>query len=363
MARAHVFNAGPAALPVDVLKKAQAELLEFDGQGMSVMELSHRSKAFAAVLADAEANLRRLMGISDDYAVLFLQGGASQQFAMIPTNLMAEGATCDYVHTGSWSAKAIKEAQIVAGKDKVNLAWDGKSEDYRRAPKTSELNLTDGAAYVHICSNETIAGVRYATFPDTDAPLLADMSSEIMSREMDVSKFGMIYAGTQKNLGPSGMAVVILRKDLAERVADTVPTFWKYTTHIEKNSTFNTPNTWAIYMVKLVTDWISEQGGVAAVQKVNEAKAAMLYDLLDTSDFYKPVVTDTDSRSIMNVTWRLANEDLEATLVDEAAKAGLIGLKGHRSVGGLRASIYNAVPKQAVEDLVAFLKDFQAKNG
>jgi phosphoserine aminotransferase len=360
MARVHNFGAGPAALPLPVLEKAQAELLDFNGNGMSLMEMSHRSRGFAEVIEAAQANVRKLMDVPDDYAVLFLQGGASLQFAMIPMNLRGEGQTADYVDTGSWSTKAIKEARTAG---KVNVAWDGKKENYLRAPKESELDLTgESAAYVHICSNETIGGVRYPTFPKTAAPLIADMSSEIMSRVVDIRQFAMVYAGAQKNLGPSGLAVVVLRKDLAGRCPESVPIYLRYGTHIEKDSLYHTPNTWGIYIVKLVTDWIAEQGGVAAVERVNEIKAKLLYDTLDASDFYK-ACADKECRSTMNVTWRLPNEDLEATFVKEATAAGLAGLKGHRSVGGIRASIYNACPRDAVEALVAFMKDFEASNG
>jgi len=359
MTRIHNFNAGPAALPLPVLQRAQAELLEYGGQGMSVMEMSHRGKAFDAILNDAIANIKQLMGISDDYQVLFLQGGASLQFATIPMNLRRPGETADYVDTGSWASKAIKEAKL-QGETKV--VWSGKAENYVRAPRPDELTFTPGAAYVHICSNETIGGVRYADFPRTDAPLIADMSSEIMSRVIDVNQFGMIYAGAQKNIGPSGLALVIMRKELIARTPDTVPVILRYDTHANENSLYNTPNTWGIYFVKLVTDFMLEQGGVAAIQQKNEAKAAALYTVLDSSAFWKPHAAK-DSRSIMNVTWRLPSEELEKQFAGEATKAGLEGLKGHRSVGGLRASIYNAVSMDDVQALIGFMKEFEKKNG
>jgi len=359
MTRIHNFNAGPAALPLPVLQRAQAELLEYNAQGMSVMEMSHRGKAFEAIVNDAIANIRALMGISDDYAVLFLQGGASLQFATIPMNLRRPGEVADYVDTGSWASKAIKEGKI---QGETNVIWSGKAENYTRAPRPEELAFTPGAAYVHICSNETIGGIRWPVFPKTEAPLIADMSSEIMSRVIDVNRFGMIYAGAQKNIGPSGLALVIMRKDLIARTPDTVPIFLRYDTHAEENSLYNTPNTWGIYFVKLVTDYMLEQGGVPEFQKRNEAKAAALYDVLDSSAFWKPHAAK-DSRSIMNVTWRLPNEELEAQFAGEAKKAGLEGLKGHRSVGGLRASIYNAVSMEDVQALVAFMKEFERKNG
>jgi phosphoserine aminotransferase len=359
MKRIHNFGAGPAALPLPVLEKAQAELLDYAGNGMSIMEMSHRSKGFEAVIQGAEKNIRKLMNISDDYAVLFLQGGASLQFAMLPMNLLGAGQTADYVHSGAWAEKGVKEAKIVG---KVNVAWDGKDEKYMRMPAQNELKLTPGAAYVHITSNETIGGVQFQSFPQTEAPLVADMSSDILCREIDVSKFGAIYAGAQKNIGPSGLALVIIRKDLAEKVAATVPAFLRYKTFIPEPSLYNTPNTWAVYIVKLVTEWVESIGGVKGIQKINEEKAKHLYDALDGSAFWKPAA-NKNSRSTMNVTWRLGSEELEEKFVKEAKAAGLDGLKGHRSVGGIRASIYNAVPLASVQALVSFMKDFEKKNG
>ena len=359
MSRVFNFNAGPAALPLPVLEKAQSEMLEVAGSGMSVMEMSHRSKEFAAIIGTAEENVRKLMSISDDYAVLFLQGGASLQFAMIPMNLRRPGKTADYIDTGSWASKAIKEAKTTGG---TNVVWSGKEDNYVRVPREDELDLTPGAEYVHLCSNETISGIRFPVFPKTEAPLAADMSSEIMSRVVDVNEFGMIYAGAQKNLGPSGLALVILRRDLIDRCPEDVNIFLRYSTHAESNSLYNTPNTWAIYVLKLVTEWAESLGGIAAVQKINEGKAKLLYDALDSTDFCT-TVAEKESRSIMNATWRLPSEELEADFVVEAKKAGLVGLKGHRSVGGLRASIYNAVPKEAIEALLGFIKDFEARRG
>jgi len=354
------FNAGPAALPLAVLERAQAELLDFGGTGMSVMEMSHRSKAFEAIVNAADANLRQLMGIPDTHTVLFLQGGASLQFAMIPMNLRAPGQSADYVDTGSWASKAIKEGKINGGA--VQVLWSGKAEGYTRAPRPEEICETAGAAYVHICSNETIGGIRFPAFPTTQAPLIADMSSEIMSRPIDVSQFGMIYAGAQKNVGPSGLALVIMRNDLLERTPDTTPIFLRYGTHAAEHSLYNTPNTWAIYIVKLVTEWMLEQGGISAIERINEEKAALLYTELDRSAFWRPVA-QRESRSTMNVTWRLPSEELEEQFVKEAGKAGMVGLKGHRSVGGIRASIYNAVPRANVETLVSFMQEFERKNG
>lgn len=359
MARVYNFNAGPAALPLPVLEKAREELLDLGGSGMSVMEMSHRSKEYAAINEQAEANVRRLMNIPDDYAVLFLQGGASLQFAMVPMNLRRPGKVADYIDTGSWSSKAIKEAKVTGA---VNVVWSGKDENYMRVPKEHELNLTPGAEYVHICSNETIGGIRYPTFPKTEAPLVADMSSEIMSRVVDVTQFGLIYAGAQKNLGPSGLALVIIRKDLMERCPEDVHIFLRYSTHAEEKSLYNTPNTWAVYILKLVTEWVESLGGIPAIQKINEKKAQTLYDVLDSSDFWR-TPADKESRSIMNVVWRLPSEELEELFVNEAKKEGMVGLKGHRSVGGLRASIYNAVGQDAVDALVAFMKEFERKHG
>ncbi len=359
MHRIHNFAAGPAVLPLPVLEKAREELLDFQGSGMSIMEMSHRGKIFDAVIKEAEAKFRQLMGISDDYAVLFLPGGASQQFAMVPLNLLQAGKAADYVDTGSWAIRSIEEAKIVG---KVNVVWSGKDRKYMVAPKPSDLRFTPGAAYVHICSNETIGGIRLAEFPETEAPLIADMSSDIASRVLDFNRFGMVYAGAQKNLGPSGLAVVVIRKDLAERCPDTVSVYFRYKTHIPEPSLYNTPNTWGVYLFKLVMEWMLASGGVPAMQKRNEAKAGLLYGALDASSFWKPCA-DKDSRSIMNVTWRMATEELENKFVKEAQAAGMDGLKGHRSVGGIRASIYNAFPAEGVQALVDFMKEFERKNG
>ena len=359
MPRVHNFSAGPAAMPLEVLQKAQSEMLDLAGSGMSVMEMSHRSKEFQAVVDGAEAGIRRLLGVSDQYAVLFLQGGASLQFVMIPMNLRRPGKVADYVDTGSWASKAIKEAKVAG---LTNVLWSGKGDNYTRIPKTQELKLTPDAEYVHICSNETIGGIRWSRFPKTNAPLIVDMSSEILSRGVDVSQFGLIYAGAQKNLGPSGLAVVIIRKDLAERAVDNVPVFMRYSTHVADGSMYNTPNTWGIYMLKLVCEWLEAKGGVPAMQKINEEKASRLYNAIDSSSYWRSPV-EKESRSIMNVVWRLPSEALEDQFVTQAKKAGLVGLKGHRSVGGIRASLYNAVTLESVDALVAFMKEFEKKNG
>ncbi|HTY64527.1 MAG TPA: 3-phosphoserine/phosphohydroxythreonine transaminase [Acidobacteriota bacterium] len=359
MARIHNFNAGPAAMPLSVLERAQSELLDLGGSGMSVMEMSHRSKEFQAIIDAAEAGIRRLMGVSDDYAVLFLQGGASLQFAMLPMNLRRPGKSADYVDTGSWASKAIKEAKITGA---MNMAWSGKSENYCRVPRQNELKLLPDAEYLHICTNETIGGIRWMHFPESSAPLVADMSSEILSRPVDVNRFALIYAGAQKNLGPSGLAIVIIRKDMAERTPDTVPFFLRYSTHIGEGSMYNTPNTWGIYMIKLTCEWVESQGGVEAIQKINETKARRLYEVIDSSDFWRSPV-EKESRSIMNIVWRLQSEALEERFLAGAKKEGFVGLKGHRSVGGIRASIYNAVPMESVDALASFMKHFEQQQG
>lgn len=359
MARIHNFNAGPAAMPLEVIEKAREELTDLGGIGMSVMEISHRSREFQAIVDGAEAGIRRLMKVPEDYAVLFLQGGASLQFAMLPLNLRRPGKSADYVDTGSWATRAIKEARITGP---VNVAWSGKADRYARIPGPAELRLLPDAEYVHICSNETIGGIRWTRFPETEAPLVVDMSSDILSREVDITRMAVAYAGAQKNLGPSGLAVVILRRDLAQRVPESVPLFFRYTTHIADGSLYNTPNTWAIYMLKLTCEWMEARGGVAAMERENERKAATLYQVLDSSDFWNSPV-EAESRSIMNVVWRLGTEELEARFIAETKAAGMVGLKGHRSVGGIRASIYNAVPAASVEALAEFMREFERKNG
>jgi phosphoserine aminotransferase len=346
-------------MPLEVLEKAQSELPDLAGSGLSVMEMSHRSKEFQTIIDGAEAGIRRLMNVPEDYTVLFLQGGASLQFAMIPMNLRRRGKSADYVDTGSWASKAIKEAKITGA---AHVAWSGKTESYARMPKDRELDLLPDAEYVHICTNETIGGIRWLNLPEVKAPLIADMSSEILSRPVDVSRFGMIYAGAQKNLGPSGLAIVIMRKDLAERTPETVPVFLRYSTHISKGSLYNTPNTWAIYMIQLTCAWVESQGGVKSIQAINENKAAALYEVIDSSDFWRSPV-EVESRSIMNVVWRLPSEALEEQFIAEAKNEGMIGLKGHRSVGGIRASIYNAVSIEAAQALASFMKEFERKSG
>lgn len=358
MARVFNFGAGPAVLPVEVLQEAQAELLDFKGSGMSIMEHSHRGKEYDAVHAEAIENVRKLFKLSDDYAVLFVQGGASMQFAMVPMNLLGAGQTADYVNSGAWGDKAVKEAKLFGN---VNVIANTCKDIPTRMPKNEDLKFTPGAAYVHITSNETIAGSQWKVFPKTEAPLVADMSSDILSRPFDASQFGLIYAGAQKNLGPSGVALVVMRKDLAERVGAKTPTMLKYKTYIEENSLYNTPPTFSIYVLALVTRWILKLGP-ENLYRQNADKAGKIYQVLDSSSFYKGTAVK-EFRSDMNITFRLPTEELEELFIKEASKQGMKALKGHRSVGGVRASIYNAFPVAGVDALVAFMKDFEKKNG
>jgi phosphoserine aminotransferase len=360
-ARVFNFNAGPAALPLPVLEKARAEMLDYKGSGMSVMEMSHRSKEFEAILAKTEADLRRLMGVPESHDVLFLQGGASLQFSMVPMNLAA-GKPVDVVHTGEWTKKAVEEAKKLGA---CRLAASTESEKFRRLPRRDEIKAGADAAYLHVCSNNTIEGTEFWEFPDAGAvPLVADMSSDILSRPVDVSKFGLIFAGAQKNLGPSGVTLVLIRKDLAERADKNLPAMLQYRVHAKNTSMYNTPPTYAIYLVGLVLEWIEAEGGLAALEKRNAEKAAALYAAIDRTGFYACPVEKKD-RSRMNVVFRIKNGDeaLEGKFVKEAEAAGLVGLKGHRSVGGLRASIYNAHPSAGVKALADFMAEFERKSG
>ncbi len=360
MSRIFNFSAGPAVLPVEVLEEAQRDLVALPGVGMSVMEISHRSKAFDEIIKRAEADLRSLGNVPDNYKVLFLQGGASLQFSSVPMNLLGPGASADYIVTGSWSKKALKEAKKVGA---TRVAASTEEGGFKRVPRQDELQLAADAAYVHMTSNNTIAGTQFHYVPDTGSvPLVSDASSDIFSRPIDVSKFGLIYAGAQKNLGPSGVTLVIVREDLLERSADSLPSMLNYKVHAENGSLYNTPPCFGIYILGLVLRWLVKQGGLEAMAKVNERKAGTLYAELDRSEFWRPHA-DADSRSRMNVTFRLPSEDLEKLFVKEATAAGLDGLKGHRSVGGLRASIYNAFPEAGVEALVQFMREFERRNG
>ena len=358
--RIHNFNAGPAALPLGVLKQVQEEMLDFQGSGMSILEISHRSRWFDDVINQAIERTKRLFQLSDDFHVLFIQGGASHQFCMIPMNLSLKNSPADYIDTGTWSTKAIKEARI-QGKD-VRVIASSEDKNYSYIPK--DFKVDGSAAYLHITSNNTIKGTQWDQFPESgDVPIVCDMSSDIMSRPLDTRPFGLIYAGTQKNMGPAGTAMVIIREDMLERVPDDIPTMLKYSTFSEKNSMFNTPACFVIYVINLVLGWIEETiGGLQKMEQINRQKAALIYDLIDGSDFYQGTVVK-DSRSLMNVTFRLPTEDLEKEFVAEALKEDLGGLKGHRSVGGCRASIYNATGLEGVKALVAFMAEFERKKG
>ncbi len=355
------FNPGPAALPLPVLEKIQAELLNYQGTGMSVLEISHRSKPFEKILADVQQLIKKHFGMGDEYKVLFMGGGASLQFVMLPLNLMSKGRTADYIITGSWSKKALKEARIL-GAPKV--AASTEEEKFTRVPRPEELKLSKDAVYVHLTSNNTIAGTQWKRFPDTKGvPLAVDMSSDILCRRMDISNVGMIYAGAQKNLGPAGVTLVIMREDLIAQCEDEgLNTLLKYRTLVEKNSLFNTPPVFPIYAMKLYMEWIDDQGGLEAVEKQNVEKAELLYGAMDAmGDFYRGA-TEKESRSIMNVTMSLPSEELEAKFIKKGLEAGFNGLKGHRSVGGIRVSMYNATPVKAIEKLVDFMRTFKAGN-
>lgn len=353
--RVYNFNPGPAALPLPVLERMQKELLNFRGTGMSILEMSHRSKEFEAVLDDAISRIKRLLKLDDRFEVLFLQGGASLQFCMVPMNFEIPGKPVDYIDTGSWASKAIKEAQIQ--RKNVRIVASSKDKNYSYIPK--DFTVSPDASYLHITSNETIQGTQWKSFPVTNGvPLVADMSSDILSRPFDPSPFGLIYAGAQKNLGPAGVTLVIIRKDMLDRAPSDLPTMLKYKTFAEKKSLYNTPPCFAIYAVGLVAEWLEEEiGGVEKISAINEKKAKMLYECIDEHEIYRGTAALED-RSTMNVTFRLMTEELEKEFLAKAAEKGLVGLKGHRSVGGCRASIYNAVSMEAVEALADFMRAF-----
>ena len=354
------FSAGPAILPQPVLLEAQRDLVALPGVGMSVLEISHRSKAFEAILAQTEADLRALGGVPSNYKVLFLQGGASLQFSMVPLNLLTPGATADYIVTGGWSQKAVKEAKRVGA---VHIAGSTESENFSRIPRQDELQLTADAAYVHVTTNNTLYGTQWTGEPNVGGvPLVADTSSDMFSRPIDVSKYGLIYAGAQKNLGPSGVTLVIVREDLLARSSKSLHTMLNYATHAENGSMYNTPPCFGIYLMGLVMKWARAEGGLEAIAARNERKAAALYAEIDRTGFYRGTA-ETASRSRMNVTFRLPSEELESTFVKASTAAGLDGLKGHRSVGGMRASIYNAFPEEGVTALVEFMREFERTNG
>ncbi|RJQ40978.1 MAG: 3-phosphoserine/phosphohydroxythreonine transaminase [Dehalococcoidia bacterium] len=351
------FNPGPAALPLEVLRAAQAELLDYQETGMSILESSHRGKEFEAVNDQAMALVREVLGLGNDFHVLFLGGGASTQFALVPVNFIGDGQVAAYVDTGEFAAKALKECQIVA---KAHIAFSSKEEKYRRVPKISEIKYPENIAYLHICSNNTIEGTQFWEFPDTgNIPLVADMSSDVASRQLDFKKFSLIYAGAQKNLGPAGVTLVIIRDDFLVKAKKGLATMFSYRTHVENKSLYNTPPVFGIYIMKLVLEWIKRQGGLAGVEKMNQAKKSLLYGAIDAApDFYKGTA-EKDCRSWMNVTMRLPTEDLENRFIAEAAKEGLLGIKGHRSVGGIRFSIYNAVLLEDVQRAADFMAKFR----
>lgn len=360
MARVYNFSAGPSMLPESVLRKAADEMLDYHGSGQSVMEMSHRSKVYDAIIKEAEALLREVMNIPDNYKVLFLQGGASSQFAMVPMNLMTKSGKADYVITGQWAKKAYKEG---ARYGKANIVASSEDKTFSYIPKLDPSTFTKDADYFHICMNNTIYGTVYHELPDTgDVPLVADISSCILSQPIDVSKFGILYAGAQKNMAPAGLTVVIIREDLIGHAMDITPTMFNYQTHADNGSMFNTPPCYTIYIAKLVLEWIkNEMGGLEKMKEYNEKKAKILYDFLDSSKLFKGTVVPED-RSLMNVPFVTGDADMDAKFVKEATEHGFVNIKGHRSVGGMRASIYNAMPIEGVEKLVAFMKEFEEKN-
>lgn len=359
--RAFNFNAGPAALPLPVLERIREELLDYHGTGMSVMEMSHRSPEFEAINAAAEQNLRKLLAVPDDYAVIFVQGGGSLQFSSVPQNLALPGKPIDVLHTGAWTAKAISELKKSF---LYTVAASTEPEKFVRVPRAEEIKLSPDASYTYFCTNNTIEGTQYHSLPASAAPLVADMSSDIASRPVDVSRFGLIFAGAQKNLGPSGVTLVIVRKDLAERADKNLPTILQYRTHIKEKSLYHTPPTFAVYILGLVTEWIASEGGLPGMQKRNEAKAKLLYDTIDNSNGFYHCPVEKSSRSLMNVVFRVAgDESVERDFAKGAAAAHMVGTPGHRSVGGMRISLYNAVGQDAVEALVGYMREFQRTRG
>ncbi|MFH1772528.1 MAG: 3-phosphoserine/phosphohydroxythreonine transaminase [Candidatus Omnitrophota bacterium] len=359
MARIYNFSAGPAVLPEEVLRKAASEMLNYKGCGMSVMELSHRGKEFKGIIETAEANLREIMAIPDNYKVLFLQGGASLQFSMVPLNLMVKNKKADYVHTGEWTKKAISEAKKYG---EVNIVASSEKDNFTYIPKLDPKTFSKDADYFYIASNNTIYGTSYKVIPDTgDIPLVADMSSNILSEPVYVSKFGIIFAGAQKNIGPAGLTIVIIRQDLIGKANESVPALLNYKTQADAGSLYNTPPCYSVYMAGLVFEWIKEKGGLLAIKEANIKKARLLYDYLDKSELFKSPV-EKESRSIMNIPFVTGNGDLDAKFIEQASSKGLKTLKGHRSVGGMRASIYNAMPMDGVKVLVEFMEEFEKKN-
>ena len=350
------FGAGPAMLPAAVMRLAQEELLDWQGTGISVIEMSHRSKHFAGIVEESENDLRELLDIPDSHRVLFLQGGASSQFAMVPMNLLEDGQTADYIHTGIWSGKAIKEAKRFG---KVNIAASSEQDNFLNIPARSEWDMSDEAAYAYFTDNETIGGLEFSAIPDTgNVPLVSDMTSNFLSRPLDVSRFAAIFAGSQKNIGPAGLVIVIVREDLLGKAGDGVPSLYDYAIQNRENSLYNTPPTFTWYMAGLVFKWVKEQGGIAAMQALSEKKSSMLYDYIDQSEFYANPITP-EFRSRMNIPFTLANDELNDSFLSQAKDAGLVELKGHRSVGGMRASLYNAMPVAGVNSLLGFMREFE----
>ncbi|HNR68680.1 MAG TPA: 3-phosphoserine/phosphohydroxythreonine transaminase [bacterium] len=360
MARVYNFNPGPCTLPLSALEKCQAEFLDFHGTGMSIVEASHRSKDYEAVHNDAQKLLRTLMNIPDDYQIIFLGGGASLQFCMVPMNFIPAGRSADYVITGAWAKKAYKEAALVA---KAHIAASSEADHYTYIPKAESYDRDPQAAYLHVTSNNTIYGTEWQSYPDFGTtPVVVDMSSDILSRRVDVSKFSLIYAGAQKNLGPAGVTVVIIKDNFAKQANNGLPTMLSYRTHIDNNSLFNTPPVFAIYLMKLVLEWVDAQGGLKAIESLNRKKAELLYSAIDSSEGYYRGTAKPDSRSWMNATLRLPDEEREQKFIAEAKGQGLVGLKGHRDVGGIRVSMYNAMPLSGIEKLVQFMAEFKRKN-
>ncbi len=360
MARIYNFSAGPCTLPLPALEAARDQFIDYQGQGMSLIEMSHRSKTVVGVHEAAIAGLRKQLGVPDTHRILLLGGGATMQFSMIPANLLRDGRGADYTHSGAWAKKAIADAKTFGT---VEVIWSGEDQDFMTLPDPQSLDIHDDAAYLHVTSNETIGGVQWQDYPDTDVPLVADMSSEILSRPVPFEKFGIIYAGAQKNIGPAGVALVIIRDDILERCPADMPLYQNYPKHAQADSMLNTPPVFQIWMIGLIMDWLDGQGGLRWAQDMAEQRSAMLYDVIDElGDFYRSPV-DKRFRSKMNVVWRCPSEELEARFIEQAQAQGMNGLKGHRSVGGCRASIYNAMPLRGVEALAQFMKDFAAKNG
>lgn len=357
--RIYNFSPGPATLPQEVLAQAAKDIINYNDKGIGLIELSHRSKEFMAVAEKTETLLRELLNVQDNYKVLFLQGGASTQFAMIPMNLLGPGKKATYLNTGTWAKKAIKEANIIAGAD---VAYSSEDSSFNHVPAQSDYSIDPESEYLYFVSNNTIYGTQFHTFPKTDKMLVCDMSSDILSRRIDIKPFGIIFAGAQKNMGPAGATVVIIREDLLDRTPDSVPTMLRYKTHADKGSMFNTPPCFAIYAIGLVLKWLKKMGGVSALEEMNREKASLLYQAIDATDFIKGHARE-NSRSMMNVTFNLPSPELEAQFIQEGLAKGFDGLKGHRSIGGIRASIYNAFPRQGVLDLIKFMQEFEQKNG